>query len=452
MDEIKKEKILQRENVNYKNANENMVLSGEDYENVMKHRKKIAILGFSLLFVIEAVIGVFFEYKIISKNLCYRVIKEHEMCSSGEIQLAQGVYYGDTDFGYFDGEGQFDFVTGTEYTGKWKDNQIEGDGTLHIPSEGTYQGEFLASQKCGQGVFTWEDGVVYDGEWKDDQMCGKGTYTTPDGVVYSGTFKNNAFQEGSCSFANSTGSYILTFQEGVIDKVLIEYADESTYEGTCDNFGLNGNGIMTFASGDIYEGAFAEGYRNGQGVYTWVSGDKYVGEWVDDQMSGSGTYTYCDGNYASGTFESNMFVSGSYYVENNFGIYKFTIENSKPIAVEMSLTDGTSYSGDMTDGKLTGEAQIQYSNGDKYSGSVSDGQKSGQGTYNWTSGASYDGKWDEDQMNGTGKYFYSEKEKGYKLSGDFKNGKPDGECQYYVDESTYYKTDWTNGKCVKIYE
>lgn len=28
----------------------------------------------------------------------------------------------------------------------------------------------------------------------------------------------------------------------------------------------------------------------------------------------------------------------------------------------------------------------------------------------------------------------------------------DGECRYYLDKDTVFKTDWVNGNCVKIYE
>lgn len=230
------------------------------------------------------------------------------------------------------------------------------------------------------------------------------------------------------------------------------YQDGSTYLGTCDIEGLTGSGTMTFVSGDTYEGAFSDGYRSGQGVYIWASGDKYDGEWMDDQMSGSGTYTYSDGSYASGTFDKNTFTDGSYHVENDFGSYTFTITEGEPTAVEMSLVSGTAYSGAMSDGELSGQAQIKYSNGDQYDGNVLNGQKSGQGTYTWISGASYEGKWSEDQMNGSGTYFYPTNESGYKLAGSFEDGKPSGECQYYTDSSTYYQTDWSNGKCVKIYE
>lgn len=430
-----------------------MVITPEEaYKKALRQRKKLLLWGLILLVAVEVTVAGGLGQRIQADDLQHRVLREHEIRSSGQIQLTKGLYAGETDFGYFSGEGQFIFETGAEYIGGWQQNQLKGHGILRVPSEGTYQGEFSLSEKNGNGTFAWDDGVVYEGEWKNDQMCGQGTYTTPDGVIFAGTFKDNAFQDGTCTFKNNTGSYSLIYKSGTIDEASIEYTDGSTYVGKCDTKGLTGTGKMTFISGDTYDGAFLDGYRNGQGVYTWISGDKYDGEWASDQMTGSGTYTYLDGSYASGTFEKNIFINGSYHIENDFGKYTFTITDGQPTAVEMTLVSGVTYSGTMSNGQLSGEAQIKYSNGDQYNGNVSNGQKSGQGTYTWTSGASYMGKWSDDQMDGSGTYLYPSSENGYKLVGSFKSGKPSGECQYYTNSTTHYKTDWTNGKCVKIYE
>lgn len=424
----------------------------EEYQIAYKKRRKLVAWGIVGLMILELVVAESFLYKFSDNDLYNRVLREYEIRRFGQIQLTEGIYEGATDFGYFMGKGKFSYTSGTEYNGYWNNNQLNGDGTLKVPIEGTYQGAFNNSQKSGQGIFTWDDGTVYEGEWKEDQMWGQGKYTTTDGVVYSGTFQKNLFYEGSCTFRNNTGSYNLTYKDGVIDNAIIDYLDGSIYTGTCDATSLSGTGTMKFISGDIYTGSFNDGYRSGQGVYEWISGDKYDGDWSADKMSGTGVYTYSDGSYASGTFESNSFTNGSYHIENDFGTYTFTITNGEPTAVEMALVSGTTYSGAMSNGELSGQAQIKYSNGDQYSGNVSSGQKSGQGTYTWTSGASYEGKWAEDQMNGTGTYFYPSNEDGYKLAGTFENGKPSGECEYYTNSTTHYKTDWSNGKCVKIYE
>lgn len=423
----------------------------EEYKKAMRKRRNRVFL-FVLFLVIEIAVCVFFIGGLYQFDLHYRVTRELENSFTGQNKLSTGVYTGDTDFGYFFGDATFEYSTGSIYKGQWNDNNMHGVGVLNIPSEGHYEGEFALSRKSGKGTFNWDDGAVYNGEWKDDQMEGQGTYTSPDNVNYNGTFEDNRFKSGDCTFSNTTGTYTAKYKEFEIDNLVILFSDGSSYDGSTDGKVLTGTGTMQFANGDKYIGSFENGTRTGHGVYTWSTGDIYDGEWSDDAMDGSGSYTYSDGSFAEGKFYKNQFTDGSYSVVNDFGEYTFTIKDSEAVAVKMVLTSGTTYSGDIEDGKLTGTAQISYSNGDKYSGRVTNGYKSGQGTYTWKSGASYEGDWSEDKMHGQGTYFYSDSEDGYKLTGKFEKGLPNGQCQYYATSSKSYKTDWTNGKCVKIYE
>ena len=258
MAELEKEK-LSEEDIRRAESNdmaEIEIMPEEEYAKALSRRKKISIWGLVILIAAEMTFAGGLEQKIQADDLQHRVLREHEMRSSGQIQLTKGLYAGETDFGYFSGEGHFSFDTGAEYSGSWSQNQLKGAGTLRVPNEGTYNGEFSSSKKSGNGTFTWDDGVVYEGEWKNDQMCGQGTYTTPDGVIFSGTFQDNAFQDGTCTFKNSTGSYSLTYKSGAVDKATIEYTDGSSYAGTCNNKELTGSGKMSFASGDTYDGAF----------------------------------------------------------------------------------------------------------------------------------------------------------------------------------------------------
>ena len=82
----------------------------------------------------------------------------------------------------------------------------------------------------------------------------------------------------------------------------------------------------------------------------------------------------------------------------------------------IKFTDGTSYTGEFSDGQLNGSGQMIYANGDTYQGTYQNGNRSGTGTYTWKTGASYAGDWDADKMNGTGTYTYAF---GDKLSGTF---------------------------------
>ena len=424
----------------------------EEYQDACIKRKRLAIIGFAGLLFLECIVSGGMVYEIFRNDLQNRVIKEYEIRTSGQIELAEGVYEGSTDFGYFFGQGKFVFSSGSEYEGTWERNQLQGKGILKVPFEGTYEGEFKNSKKNGNGIFTWDDGTTYEGEWKDDEMCGQGKYVTADNIIYTGTFQDNLLYDGTCGFENETGTYVITYKQGVLDNASITYTDGSTYVGGCDYSGLSGTGELNYVNGDCYKGNYSVGARDGQGVYEWISGDKYDGQWSEDQMSGTGTYTYANGSYASGEFSGNVFINGRYHIDNDFGTYEFTIADGVPTAVEMKLENGTTYSGGMSENKLTGQAQIKYSNGDKYSGNVLNGNKTGQGTYSWVGGASYDGQWSGDQMSGTGTYYYAKGENGYKLVGTFENGKPNGQCKYFEDTISFYKTDWVNGKCVKIYE
>lgn len=351
-----------------------------------------------------------------------------------------------------DGESPFYFQTGAVYIGSWENGVMSGHGTLKIPSEGTYEGEFSNSKKTGHGVFTWLDGATYNGAWLQDQMYGQGIFTCVDGTIYKGSFQNNQFQTGTCTFQNETGSYMLRYRDGQIDRVSIVFPDGTVYHGDTDGSTLSGTGTMTFADGDRYKGSYLDGKRAGQGTYTWSSGASYKGAWEDDQMTGYGVYTYADGQRAEGRFSGNRFIKGSYTAATASGTYVFSVKEGKAVSVTMTLTDGTKYTGEMKDEKLTGSAQIVYANGDTYSGQVENGSKSGSGSYHWNSGASYEGAWAQDTMNGTGTYFYPDGSSGYKLVGQFKNGLPTGRCTYFVSKTESYQTDWVNGGCVKIYE
>lgn len=425
----------------------------EIYKSV-KHKRELRIKAvFCVILAVEVIISVLFGLQIKENQIASRFLKEIENMSTGQIVTAGGVYTGTTDFGAFVGEGTFKSNTGTTYQGTWVDNSIVGQGSILVPSIGSYSGDFLDSKKSGIGTFAWDDGSVYEGEWRNDAMDGQGSYTSNSGVTYVGTFRGNLFSDGTCTFTNETGDYSLFYVDKQIDKVTIRYTSGVTYSGDCGINTIDRTGVMSYPNGDNYSGSYEGGKRCGQGIYTWNFGDKYDGTWSNDFMDGLGTYTFASGEYYTGTFKEGTFLSGAYHVENNFGEYTFTIKDRVPETVDMVLSDGTTYSGDITaDGKLTGSAQIQYSNGDRYSGKVEDGLKTGQGQYSWSSGASYDGSWKNDKMNGQGVYMYPSAETGFKLTGTFSDGLPSGECYYYTTSSTKFKTDWSNGTCIKIYE
>lgn len=424
----------------------------EEYSANRKTRRRKTAWVFIVFVLIQSILLSYCSNAIKDADLERRVHRELAMKLSGKIALKTGEYTGETDFGYFDGEGRFAFDSGTTYQGEWNDNEIEGVGILKVPSDGKYEGEFKDSQKQGEGTYTWSDGTVYSGRWDHDQMDGKGKYTEKNGLVCEGTFKDNHFDTGTCSFKNKTGKYFLSYRKGNISEAKISFSDGTTYSGTLNSSSEKGSGVVQYKDGDKYQGEVASGKRDGEGVYTWSSGESYDGQWVKDSMSGEGIYKFSNGNTLEGTFSSNDFIDGKYSATNDFGKYVFTIEDGKATKVVIALNDGTTFEGDMKDNKLTGSAQIRYSNGDSYSGSVVEGKKSGSGVYSWSNGAKYDGAWSDDTMNGKGTYTYPTNQTGLKLEGSFVSGSPNGTCEYYVSNAEHYETNWQNGRCIKVIE
>ena len=167
----------------------------DQYVKAARKRKTMTFAGLAFLIAIEGFATYGMHKTVDSENLQNRVFREYDIRSKGQIETAKGIYFGDTDFGYFSGNGKFAFNTKTEYSGQWSENQFEGKGSLHVPDHGVYEGEFSESLKNGKGTFTWNDKTVYEGEWKKDQMDGAGKYTSPNGVVYSGMFRKNTFSQ-----------------------------------------------------------------------------------------------------------------------------------------------------------------------------------------------------------------------------------------------------------------
>lgn len=404
------------------------------------------------LLVIEAITLVLYLSFDCYYDLHTHIIKQIEKMNNGSISLPNGVYTQDSYFGNFLDTATFRFKSGTTYEGYWDNYKMEGQGVLKVPNEGKYEGSFVNSIKSGSGTFIWEDGTIYVGNWKNDQMDGQGVYTIPNGEEYSGLFEANKFKSGNYRFSNSDGKYVIKYVDFEIRSISITFSDGTTYNGESNGKTIAGKGTMVFANKDKYTGSFSSGTRNGDGLYTWSNGDKYDGAWSNDKMSGYGLYTYVSGNWAKGTFNNGTFYSGSFMVSNSLGSYTFTYGSGTMTSVSFALKDGTKCFSGIESGQLTGVAEISYSNGDKYNGKVNNGSKNGLGVYTWKSGAAYDGNWSSDKMNGTGTYFYPSSANGYKLVGNFVKGFPNGECRYYVNATTSYKTDWINGKCVKIYE
>ncbi len=237
------------------------------------------------------------------------------------------------------------------------------------------------------------------------------------------------------------------------DKGVITSTSGATYSGTIRNGIPQGRGTLTIPQVGSYNGYFENGKRSGKGTFTWTDGSCYTGAWFNDRIDGSGKMTMRDGDVLAGTFKDGMLSSGTYTVPLKSGTLEVKVSAGEiqPFSgVILTLTDGTVYSGYITEGKLNGDCTITYSNGDKYVGQVVENLKYGFGKYTWSNGAWYDGEWEEDEMSGYGNYYYTSLSSGERLSGTFLQNAPQGNCTYYSAGNVKYITTWLNGRCVNV--
>ena len=137
------------------------------------------------------------------------------------------------------------------------------------------------------------------------------------------------------------------------------FADSCT--GDC----INGQGTLTRDNGSKYIGGFRNGKVDGRGTIVRINGDKY-------------TMDFKNGNVIEPI--KNMivlFANGNKYVGD-------------AVRGTSTFTDGTTYVGDMKDGKISGKGTMTFSNGQKYIGEWRDGVAiEGRGSWYLADGSRY---------------------------------------------------------------
>ena len=380
-----------------------------------------------------------------------------------------GTYIGTMDDDFISTNGAFFLENGDILDGTWSGSDFSGLGYLIYSGEGVYEGAVSAKvkgglsqsnsssieiHKDGFGKFSWTNGDTYEGTFTNDTITGSGRYTYSDGSTLTGLFDAEGFISGEYRTDERFYSYTVTYEEREPASIYIVFPSGSVFDGSVKDYEISDDGVMIYEDGDSYTGIYNNGKRNGKGTYEWDNGSVYDGDWVDDAMTGYGTYVYPDGRILGGEFDQNNFVAGTYQYTSPDGItYEFYYEKNfaKPKSVKLTDSSGATFTGTFTNG-TSGNGTITYPNGDIYTGYVDALTKEGQGTYTWADGSKLVGTWKNDKVEGSAQYYYKPSDKAYMLTCTaFKNGKPDGQCYYYLSQSVYYKTDWEDGKCVKIY-
>jgi len=106
-------------------------------------------------------------------------------------------------------------------------------------------------------------------------MDGLRVLTYPyDGKSIVGEWKNG--KEWNTKHTKKDGTLLGKFENGewIVSWGVLDYFDESKYEGEIKNRLPNGQGTMTYTDGVKYVGEYKDGKRHGQGTYTFPDGKK----------------------------------------------------------------------------------------------------------------------------------------------------------------------------------
>ena len=82
------------------------------------------------------------------------------------------------------------------YEGDFYENKLNGKGYIKfLKNELEYTGTFKNDQIEGRGIFKWKNGDKYEGEVKNGKMHGIGIFKCYNGQIYNGTFENGQIKD-----------------------------------------------------------------------------------------------------------------------------------------------------------------------------------------------------------------------------------------------------------------
>eukprot|EP00801_Mesodinium_rubrum_P002329 Mrub_02329.p1 GENE.Mrub_02329~~Mrub_02329.p1 ORF type:complete len:448 (+),score=148.83 Mrub_02329:381-1724(+) len=220
---------------------------------------------------------------------------------------------------------------------------------------------------------------------------------------------------------------------------------EIIYTGLMDdNLRKQGFGVIQWKDNSKYEGEWVDDRANGVGRLKHEEGDEYNGEWVDDQAHGYGTYynaaeqSHFEGWWAADRQHGagvEVFSDGSKYA----GEYR---EGRKHGRGHFRWADGSLYHGDFRDNHIEGRGKYSWQDGRVFEGQWRRNQIHGQGVFTWPDGRVYEGHYVADQKEGFGKFFWRD---GRKYIGDWAGGKQHGAGVLYQDGRALRGT-WVQGR------
>lgn len=225
----------------------------------------------------------------------------------------------------------------------------------------------------------------------------------------------------------------------VINENVMDYEDCETYAvySQSVDFQSNGFGVKVYANGEhAYVGEFKNGKYDGKGAASYSNG-YYIGEFAENERSGNGKYVWNSGGYYSGEWLNNIRSGNGTCYMSNGDYYKATfVDDEIDGDIEYHYKNGNylKTSKDNLNGSLKGNNSVYYEKNGSFRKSEGD---------DWSMESTVFYNSDGSLKNGIDTFRIEEAKATY--TGNFADGKINGNGELVCDDETVYKGEFVNG-------
>ena len=195
-----------------------------------------------------------------------------------------------------------------------------------------------------------------------------------------------------------------------------------------------------------YQGPMLNGKRHGVGLQTYSDGSKYKGEWEMGLRHGKGIFTNSSGQFWEGTFkEDEMFdvkIGNELQPTQDISLHLTSPDRDKVMKYKV-FPNGSTYCGELENGKMHGEGKYLSSDGLVLQGEFKEGKVyNGSGVLALPSGVVFEGTWVKGALEGHGKCISKD---GSVYEGNYVNGLPNGTGEDISADGFVYNGEFLNG-------
>lgn len=156
-----------------------------------------------------------------------------------------------------------------------------------------------------------------------------------------------------------------------------------------------------------------------------------------------GTVTLSDGSSYTGEFHYGVPAGSGKITFRNGDVFQGDMRNGTMTNGSMKFANRNEYLGEFQNGKMHGQGAMILSNGDAYNGTWKNGEADGEGTYKKADGSSFTGNFNNGMRDGEGFIVWSSTQD--TLFGNWSEDKLDGKSTFQFANGDVLTSNWKHG-------